>query len=330
YDKKISTIYFGGGTPSLLSIDEVERILSSIRENYDISDLQEVTFEMNPDDVNADYLAALNAAGITRVSMGVQTFDPERLEFMNRAHSRNEALHCLELLQYSALDSFNVDLIYGNPGQTVEDLAEDTETLLKYNPPHISAYALTIEPRTRLGVLNKKGILKAADDDIVAGHIDYLLDRLDSENIHRYEVSNYARRGHEAVHNSNYWEHVNYIGFGPAAHSFLWIDGESHAYRWKNTADLRSYLSDVNKVDLNSVEKLSLENLAEERLMIGLRTREGVSINELNEKYEYFFSSLQNKYLQRITEEGFVEWDKSLKITNPGLKVADSIISSLL
>ncbi|MEX0772832.1 MAG: radical SAM family heme chaperone HemW [Balneolales bacterium] len=330
FDRNISTIYFGGGTPSLLSIDEVDRILSSIQENFDVSGLQEVTFEMNPDDVNAEYLRGLSRNGITRVSMGVQTFNTERLKFMNRAHSREEALKSLELLHNSPLDSFNVDLIYGNPAQTVEDLEEDVSTLLKFDPPHVSAYALTIEPRTRLGFMNKKGILKAADDDMVAMHIDYLLEKLATSNIHRYEVSNYARPGHEAMHNSAYWGHINYIGYGPAAHSFLWKDDASHAFRWKNTANLKAYLSNECKTDENSVEKLTLGNLAEERLMMGLRTRDGISINQLKDQYEYRFSEMQKKYLQKVSKEGYVTVDKSLRVTDKGLKIADTIITSLL
>lgn len=330
FDKKIGTIYFGGGTPSLLSIDEVDRILASIRKSYDAGGVQEVTFEMNPDDADAEYLNGLKKIGVTRVSMGVQTFNPERLKFMNRAHSREEALQSLNLLQASPLDSFNVDLIYGNPGQSIEDLAHDVETLLKFDPPHISAYALTIEPGTRLGTLNKKGILKPADDDLVAGHIDYLMEKFSMNNIHRYEVSNYAKSGHEARHNSAYWRHINYLGFGPAAHSFWWDEGAAHARRWKNTANLREYLSNPDKADVQSIEDLTLENLAEERLMMGLRTREGVSLSELEEKYSYMLSENQIHTLEKFSREGYVQMNQNLKFTVQGLKIADSIILSLL
>ncbi|MEX0928851.1 MAG: radical SAM family heme chaperone HemW [Balneolales bacterium] len=329
-DKQVNTIYFGGGTPSLLAADEVNGIMSCLRRHYDLSGLQEVTFEMNPDDVNAGYLAELAGAGITRVSMGVQTFDAERLRFMNRAHSRQEAIQSLELLGLSPLRSYNVDLIYGNPGQTVGDLAADVEVLMQYDPPHLSAYALTIEPRTRLGMLSKKGILKAADDDMVAQHMDYLSHMLASRNTLRYEVSNYAKPGQEARHNSGYWNHADYIGFGPAAHSFVWDKATRKARRWKNTASLKSYMADKNKTDQNSVEHLGLDHLAEERLMMGLRTREGVLPDQLKHTYEYSLSETQLQYLNRICAEGYMTMDQALKLTPKGLKLADTIILTLL
>ena len=329
-DDKISTLYFGGGTPSLLSLKEVEEIMETVRKIYDVSALTEVTFEMNPDDVNEDYLKGLSRLGINRVSMGVQTFNPDRLAFMNRAHNRQEALHCLELLHNSPIDSFNADLIYGNPGQSIADLAEDVNTLLRFSPPHISAYALTIEPRTRLGTLNKKGKLKTAGEDMVARHIDYVVDALAAQGIERYEVSNYARQGHEARHNSAYWNHINYLGFGPAAHSFLWNHDKKGARRWKNTANLKAYLENVNKTEGTSVEELSLTSLAEERLMMGLRTRQGVSLSQLLNDYSYRFSIRQSRYLEKMEEEGYVEQGYNLSLTGKGIKIADFIIAKIV
>lgn len=329
-EDQIYSLYFGGGTPSLLSLKEVEDIMTSVRENFKVSSQAEVTFEMNPDDVSADYLSGLSRIGINRISMGVQTFNPERLKFMNRAHSREEALRCLELLQLSPIKSFNVDLIYGNPGQDIEDLSIDVHTLLRFNPPHISAYSLTIEPRTRLGTLNKKGLLKVADDDTVAHHIDFLVDTLSEQGIERYEVSNYSRHGYEARHNSAYWNHINYLGFGPGAHSFLWDEDHRGARRWKNRAHLKTYLSDDAKIDDLSMEKLNLLNLAEERMMMGLRTRDGISLEELASKYDYSLSELQDSRLKKFTSEGYVQINGIISLTDKGMKVADSIITNLL
>ncbi|HYW35816.1 MAG TPA: radical SAM family heme chaperone HemW, partial [Balneolaceae bacterium] len=201
-NEPVRTIYFGGGTPSLLKPAQIESILSAIRRTFSV-EAEEITLEMNPDDVSAGYLADLKKAGINRASMGVQTFQPELLKFMNRAHSRQEALRCLELLSGTGFDSFTVDLIYGNPGQSMDQLSEDLDLLLDFDPPHVSAYSLAVEPKTRLGKQVELGRITPPEDDTVAEHFELINERLSAEDIHRYEVSNYSRPGAEAVHNSN-------------------------------------------------------------------------------------------------------------------------------
>ncbi len=319
----IKTIYFGGGTPSLLEPEQVGKIMGTLDEVFDL-DPGEITFEMNPDDVSADFLKALKDRGVNRASMGVQSFQPDLLKFMNRAHSSEEAMRCLELLKQSRFDSFTVDLIYGNPGQSLEQLGEDLDKLLMFDPPHVSAYSLTIEPNTRLGKQVELGRIAPPEDDKVADHFELVNDRLAKDGIARYEVSNYSRPGCEAVHNSNYWKHENYLGLGPGAHSFWW---DKQAIRWENEPDLRKYLRNENE---RGEEHLTKKQLAEERLMMGLRTREGVGIGELAGRYNYSLSNRQQKYLGERQEEGKLQFDDRIVLTDEGIKIADAIILDLV
>ncbi|MEL7833009.1 radical SAM family heme chaperone HemW [Fodinibius sp. Rm-B-1B1-1] len=322
-EEKVNSIYFGGGTPSLLAPAQVEQVLDALNEVFDVAS-RETTLEMNPDDVTSSFLADIKSLGIDRASMGVQSFDPELLQFMNRAHNSEEARQCLELLSQSDFDTFTVDLIYGNPNQSVKQLKKDVKTLLSFAPPHISAYSLTIEPKTRLGKQVELGRIAPPEDDKVAEHFDIINQLFSSEGIERYEVSNYSVPGKEAIHNSSYWEHENYLGFGPGAHSFWWEDA---AERWENEQDLRKYLRGE---DHPQKEKLALEQLAEERLMMGLRTRKGVAFEEMESRYNYIFGDRQHAYLKRLVKEQKAMVDDRIILTDKGIKIADAIILDLV
>lgn len=319
----VETIYFGGGTPSLLEPKQAEQILDSLHNTFDLN-TREITFEMNPDDASKEFLSDLYTLGINRISMGVQTFQPKVLKLMNRVHSREEAMQCLELLQKSQFDSFTVDLVYGNPGQSTEQIEEDLEKLLVFDPPHISAYSLIIEPNTHLGEQVKLGHIIPPEDDQVIEHFELINIRLREHGIERYEVSNYSRPGCEAIHNSKYWEHENYLGFGPAAHSFWW---DENAIRWENEPHLRRYLRD--KIE-KPKEQLTLKQLAEERLMMGLRTTQGVALEELAERYNYTLSDQQQEYLYIRQKEDKLTFNSRIFLTDKGIKIADAIILDLV
>jgi oxygen-independent coproporphyrinogen-3 oxidase len=327
-EEAVRTIYFGGGTPSLLSPQQVESILEAIQKVFDLN-LEEITLEMNPDDVTKEYLSGLKSAGINRASMGVQSFDPELLNFMNRAHTFEEALKCLELLEASAFKIFTVDLIYGNPGQSLETLQQDIDTILQFNPPHISAYSLTIEPQTRLGKQVKLGRLIPPQDDTVSDHFDLVVDKLAEAGIHQYEVSNYAKAGSEAVHNSNYWNHENYLGLGPGAHSFWWNKDRKSARRWNNKSDLKAYLNQEWK-NPAELEELALSALAEERLMLRLRTKKGISQENLKQNYEFSFSEHQLNYLKKLEKNGKIKTGDQIYLTKEGFKIADAILLDVI
>lgn len=322
------TVYLGGGTPSLLNQSQLEKIFFELNDVFKI-EAEEVTMELNPDDVSPDYLKTIQDLGVNRASMGVQSFDKRLLEFMHRAHTRKDAIKALEALQKTDFPTFTADLIYGNPGQSLTDLQRDIDQLLYFKPPHISAYSLTIEPRTRLGKQVELGRIHPPDDEKISLHFDLVRSELAKAGLHQYEVSNFARQGKEAVHNSNYWKHENYLGFGPSAHSFWW-DNEG-ARRWLNTPDLKNYLKKNINTYREEEENLSTKILAEERLMLGLRTKWGVSKNELLERYSYGFNESQSAWIDKQEQKGFLNFDgEVLKMTFEGLKISDHLIVNLL
>lgn len=324
----VQTIYLGGGTPSLLNQQQLESIFKTLDQVFRI-DAIEVTMELNPDDVTPDYLAVIRELGVNRASMGVQSFDKRLLEFMHRAHNPQEAIKALEALQKTGFPSFTADLIYGNPGQSLSTLQRDIDRLLSFQPPHISAYSLTIEPKTRLGKQVELGRIKPPNDDRVSEQFDLVRNELAKAGLQQYEVSNFARAGKEAVHNSNYWNHENYIGFGPSAHSFWW--DEEVANRWLNQPNLKNYLNNEPRSYREEEEGLSKKTLAEERLMLGLRTKWGVSERNLEENYRYQLSEEQQKWVANQIQKGFLERENdSLKMTAEGLKISDHLIVDLL
>lgn len=324
----VKSIYIGGGTPSLLNRLQIKQIFDTLHSVFTI-DPDEVTMEINPDDVTVEYLNMIREFGVDRASMGVQSFNEEILRFMHRAHSKDEAIAALEALRKAGFSSFTADLIYGNPGQSTEMLRKDVEQLLEFEPPHISAYSLTVEPDTRLGKQVKMGRILPPEDEDVAEQFDLVTSTLSESGINRYEVSNFAKPGQEAVHNSNYWKHKNYLGFGPSAHSFWW-DSEG-ANRWKNRSDLKFYLGKDIAEMREDEEELGLKTLAEERLMLGLRTKWGVAKSELKERYMYELNKVQSEWLDSQVEKGtFADFDETIQLSTEGLKIADHLIVELL
>ncbi|MCC5942937.1 MAG: radical SAM family heme chaperone HemW [Balneolaceae bacterium] len=324
----VTSIYLGGGTPSLLNESQLSGIFKVLHDVFDLQPV-EVTMELNPDDVTAEYLSMIRSLGVDRASMGVQSFHEEILSFMHRAHSRDEALAALELLRKTDFPSFTADLIYGNPGQTLQMLEADLLQLLQFNPPHISAYSLTVEPKTRLGKQVDLGRIKPTDDEEVAAHFDLVQTVLSDAGILQYEVSNFSKPGKEAVHNSNYWTHQNYLGFGPSAHSFWW--GENEAKRWKNRPDIKHYIDKAPKESVEELELLDMKTLAEERIMLGLRTVKGISAEDLKQKYNFQFSEKQKNWIELQSEKKMLRFENGhLKLTPAGLKISDLLVVDLL
>lgn len=324
-----TTLYIGGGTPSRLSLEDWERIFKALQTSFKLDTLTESTMEVNPDDVTSEYLSGLYDLGIDRLSMGVQSFDQDLLDFMHRAHNADEAHRALELISKSPFDNFTVDLIYGNPGESDETLESDIRALLSYQPPHVSAYALTIEPKTRLGKLFEKGRLELPEDDRVVRQASIVQKELEEAGIMRYEVSNYAQKEFEAVHNGSYWRHENYLGIGPGAHSFWWNENKESARRWVNKADVKSFIESPGlKTD---EEHLGLNSLAEEYIMMRLRTVSGLDLNILKQNYGYHFRQEQFRYIKRAEENGMVELkDDLLRATRRGFDVADRLTLDLI
>jgi oxygen-independent coproporphyrinogen-3 oxidase len=270
----VETIYFGGGTPSILSSEELEQLLSTIASTTDISKLREVTLEANPDDIQEKNLSNWKKAGITRLSIGLQSFKESDLQWMNRAHSVQEAFTCVPLAQSHGFENISVDLIYGLPNLTIEEWQAHTNQVIALNVTHVSAYCLTVEEKTVLHHLVKQGKLSPAGEDQQAEQFEILSKTLVEAGYEHYEISNFAKPEKHAIHNSNYWRGKPYIGIGPSAHSF---DGLER--RW-NVSNNYTYMK-MNASEWFETEELTDKDRWNELLLTGLRTSWGIDQEKL-------------------------------------------------
>lgn len=264
------TVFLGGGTPSRMPIPALTRLIAGLAREPGA----EVSLEANPEDVDQPWLDGAIAAGVNRLSLGVQTLDPALARLLNRAHTVDQATALLGRVGRSGVRSWSLDLIFGVPGQTLADLRRDLEALLAYEPPHVSLYGLTIEPGTPFARGVERGTLIPAGDDLWREMYDHLVERLGQAGLDRYEVSNFARPGHESDHNRGYWHDRPYLGLGPSAHGYA-PDGA----RWVNRKDLARYLAGDDPTETR--DGPSAEGLASERLISGMRAREGVDLDQL-------------------------------------------------
>lgn len=276
-EKQMTTIYFGGGTPSILNREELSLILNTIRSLFPLEDGAEITLEANPEDIHAENLEMWKAAGINRLSIGLQTFRKSDLEWMNRAHSVEEAKNAVRLAQEAGFENLTVDLIYGLPDLRLEEWKAHVQTVIDMGVPHVSAYCLTVEGKTALHHRVKKGELQLPEDEQQAAQFLALVELLAHAGLEQYEISNFAKPGCESKHNSSYWRGTTYLGVGPSAHSY---DGTNR--RW-NVANNRKYMDGVETgMQYYEEEQLSKEDRFNELLLTGLRTREGVDLNALD------------------------------------------------
>ncbi|MDX1530054.1 MAG: radical SAM family heme chaperone HemW, partial [Rhodothermales bacterium] len=218
----LETVYFGGGTPSLLPLEDVARLLRAVELHFDVSRAEEVTFEVNPEDVTRDYLEGLRALGVTRLSLGVQSFFDEDLRFMNRVHGAAEAERAVDAVRRAGFETFSVDLIFGVPEQPAEHWLANLEKAARMEVPHLSTYGLTVEERTPLHKMVATGRVSPAPDESMRARYLDTMETLRHHGYEHYEISSFARPGRHAEHNQLYWSHANYLGFGPSAHSFWW------------------------------------------------------------------------------------------------------------
>lgn len=320
----IETIYFGGGTPSLLDIKDVQLLLSTIHEHYETSTLQEVTFEINPEDANPKYLESLLELGISRLSIGVQTFKPEILKWMNRAHSAMDAINCLQSVRSVGFDNFSCDLIFGTKQHNIELINEDIERLLSFDTPHISTYSLTIEPATAFSKFEQNGQVLLSDDDAVLDQMNHITNVLSEKGIRRYEVSNYAIEGAISLHNSSYWNNKPYLGIGPSAHSY------SGSSRQINVSHNQKYIAGVqNGTSYFEIEKLKDTDLVNEHLLTRLRTIWGVDLNYIQNVDGNFLSTKKHTIDTLITEKKLYIENDHLFTTTKGMELLDSITEDL-
>lgn len=323
--ESIKTIYFGGGTPSLLSAAEIEGLMLSLKENFDLSALTEVTLEANPDDLDIDKLKSLRSAGINRLSIGIQSFQDQALRFINRAHNATEAIQCVHDAHEAGFEDISIDLIYGIPGITEEMWLRDLDILKSLHIPHFSAYALTVEPRTMLDKWISTGRSEAVDDAAIAQHFQLLQQWCETHGYLPYEISNYCLPGHEARHNSAYWKGEKYIGFGPSAHSF---DGESR--QW-NIANNSLYISKIAAANtFFEKEYLSAADKCNEYIMTSLRTLTGCDLEKIKENFGAdFYNSISDSANGYMKTGWLQKTGNSLILTQSGRLFADKIISDL-
>lgn len=323
-DKKLDTIYFGGGTPSLLSSEELKMIFDTVNINFEVRKDAEITLEANPDDLSLENLKTFKNAGINRLSIGVQSFFEEDLQLMNRAHNATEALESIQMAK-QFFENISIDLIYGIPGMSNERWKTNIEMALSLGLPHFSCYALTIEPNTALKKMIEKGKVKPVDDEAARAHFDILTALLKSEGFTHYEFSNYGRKGYFSENNTAYWFGKPYLGIGPSAHSY---DGKNRKWNINNNT---LYMRSIAKGELPlEKEELSVTDRYNEYVMTRLRTMWGVDIKEVEERFgEIYKIHLLNEASKEV-ELGLIEKkEEILKVTQTGKFLSDGIASNL-
>jgi oxygen-independent coproporphyrinogen-3 oxidase len=323
-DDEIQTIYFGGGTPSLLTSEEIEHIIDIVKEHYEVSQYAEITIEANPDDLSETVITELANSSVNRLSIGVQSFFEEDLQLMNRAHNAEEAVHCIELTK-AEFENYSIDLIYGIPGMTEERWLENLEKALAFDVPHISCYALTVEPKTALEKFIEKGIVAPVNDEIAQKHHEVLVTDTEKAGLDNYEFSNFGKPGFYSENNMGYWHGESYIGIGPSAHSY---NGESRSW---NVANNTKYMKAIEAGTLPlEREMLSAVDKYNEYVMTRLRTMWGISLSEVQQSFgsEYYEHLLKHAEPHISTEllllsEGFIT------VTKKGKFLSDGIASDL-
>jgi oxygen-independent coproporphyrinogen-3 oxidase len=320
----IETIYFGGGTPSVLNVEDVRLLIDTVRQNYPVSQNPEITLEANPDDLSEENLKAFAAIGINRLSIGIQSFFEEDLELMHRAHNSAQAKKCLELAT-RYFDNISLDLIYGIPGMTNERWQQNIETALSFGIPHISSYALTVEPKTALNKLIQTGKVAAPKDEVAQEHFMILVETLEAKGFLHYELSNFGKENYFSRNNSAYWLGKKYIGIGPSAHSY---DGISRSW---NVANNTLYLKVIQKDELpHETEILTPEDRYNEYIMTGLRTIWGVSLVRIEQEFGTdYLNYLKQQSQKFINDDLLVITDGILKPTLKGKFLTDGIASDL-
>jgi oxygen-independent coproporphyrinogen-3 oxidase len=326
YNETVDTVYLGGGTPSLLSVAQAERILAAVWKNFSIGNDPEITVEVNPDDIKPGYISSLASLGVNRISVGVQSWDDDRLKYLGRRHSARQSAEALERIFSEGIKNVSVDLIYGIPGMTTADLRQDIEKTLTFPVTHISAYHLTIEEGTPLHRLREKGKLTETDEETSNSMFMLLISLLRERGFIHYEISNFALEGFISRHNSAYWKQVPYIGLGPSAHSF-----DRRSRQW-NISDVREYIRSVNEGKVSSErEELDRLTLFNEYIMTALRTAWGIDLTHVENSYDKelhdYLVNMSGKYIRY----GLMKRERdTLVLTDQGRMISDNIIAELL
>lgn len=323
-DEIVETIYFGGGTPSILSIEDLKFLIDEVYLNYKVVENPEITVEANPDDLTENRIIELSKNKVNRLSIGIQSFFEDDLQLMNRAHNAEEAKKCLETAtQY--FDNISIDLIYGIPEMSNEKWLQNIETALSFGVPHISSYALTVEPKTALHSFIQKGIIPQPDDEVAQEHFHILVDKLSESGFIHYELSNFGKENYFSKNNSSYWLGKKYIGIGPSAHSY---DGKNRGWNISNNS---LYIKSIQENKLPfEIETLTKTDRYNEYIMTGLRTIWGVSLERIEQEFGKTYLDYLNRQAAKFIEDHllFVD-DNILRTTKKGKFLSDGIASDL-
>lgn len=323
--EKINTVYFGGGTPSICSTEEIKCLINTVKELYIVDSNAEITLEANPDDIIPDKLAQWKESGINRLSIGIQSFVEEDLRWMNRAHSADQALNCLQTALNHGFNNITIDLIYGTPTLSDSQWQQNVQTALSLKIPHLSCYALTVEPKTALAgmILQKK--TANVDPEKQARHFELLMQWMEDAGYEHYEISNFAKPGYRSQHNSSYWNGSHYLGLGPSAHSFNGISRE-----W-NIANNALYINNIEQNILPAeTEILTAAQQLNEYIMTSLRTSEGLSLLYTENQWGNEKTSTISRSSEKWLASGLLVCEKNfLFLTKKGKLLADGIASDL-
>jgi oxygen-independent coproporphyrinogen-3 oxidase len=326
HNHDFNSIFFGGGTPSLMPVEYIGKIITELKKCFNVSSNAEITLETNPGTVNLEKLQGFLEAGINRLSVGIQSFDEEDLKFLTRIHSKDEAIDTIFNAREAGFNNINLDLIFNLPKQTKEMWKKNLEEAVKLPVTHISAYSLILEHGTILNKMVLDGKVKIEDADFDAELYSFTIEFLQSHGFEQYEVSNFAKPGCQCRHNLAYWQYKNYLGFGPSAHSF--IDGTRH---W-NFTSLKRYIAEVDEtgIAVASSEKLTKEEMLEEFVMLSLRSR-GLDTNKFTNLFGSQWLLKNEGYFDMLVKKGLiVKHNSTYTLTAKGYAVCDEIVANLL
>jgi len=325
-DEEISTIYLGGGTPSVFSIIELETILNHIYKNFKVTDDCELTIELNPDDVQPVYLNGLKNLNINRISMGIQSWRDSDLKMLNRRHDSAQAIQALKETLNAGFENVTIDLIYGIPGMSLKDWESNLDISFSFDLKHLSAYHLTFEPKTVFGKMLEKGLISEIDEEESASQFNLLIEKTEAAGFIHYEISNFGKPGYFSIHNSNYWKQVNYLGVGPSAHSF-----NRYSRQW-NIRDLKDYIKAINSgKPFFESEELDSRTRFNEYIMTSLRTMWGIDLEYVEKMFEKEGYDYVMNLAGKFRNYGLISLEKkSLVLTNQGKLISDNIISEFM
>ncbi|MFA5818375.1 MAG: radical SAM family heme chaperone HemW [Bacteroidales bacterium] len=322
----VSTIYFGGGTPSVFSIKELGKILDGINKIFRVEENCEITVELNPDDVNSIYLDGLKKLNIKRISLGIQSWRDSDLKMLNRRHNSAQAAMALKETFNAGFENVTIDLIYGIPGMSVQEWASNLDFTFSFDIKHLSAYHLTFEPGTVFGKMLEKGLISEIEEEESASLFNTLIEKSESAGFIHYEISNFGKPGYFSVHNSNYWKQVNYLGLGPSAHSF-----NGYSRQW-NISDVKGYIKSVNTgKSFFEKEELDIKARFNEYIMTSLRTMWGIDLEYIEKTFEKEGYDYVVNLAGKFRDYGLMKQDKkTLVLTNQGKMISDNIISEFM